>query len=133
MWTSDQKSPLRQRFALCARVCSNVHAVMNVEERGPVALPPPVVSLTGLLAGLSLEHFWPGSLIPGRWAYLLGAGLAVVGGGIAIIAHLRFRRAGTPFDVRKRATALVTEGPIACPAIPVTWHSQFSIWELRFF
>lgn len=84
---------------------------MSAQARGPIALPPPVIYLAGLLIGLLLENAWPGSLLPERWGNLLGAVLVIVGAALAATAFVRFRRAGTPFDVRKPASALVTDGP----------------------
>lgn len=83
---------------------------MSTDARGPVALPPPVIYVTALLAGLVLNHLWPGSLLPERWAYLFGILLVVASALIVLPVFLRFRRAGTPFDVRKPATALITDG-----------------------
>ena len=84
---------------------------MSAEQRGPAALPPPVLYLVALVVGLLLEQLWPASLMPEHWSNLLGWTFMLVGAGVAVAAFLRFRRAETPFDVRKPATALVTDGP----------------------
>lgn len=84
---------------------------MSAEVAGPVALPPPVVYVAALLLGLELEYFWPISPLPESPAHVIGALLVVASVLIVPFAFLKFRRAGTPFNVRKPATALVTDGP----------------------
>jgi protein-S-isoprenylcysteine O-methyltransferase Ste14 len=64
-----------------------------------------------LLIGLGIEQLLPLVSLPGTWR----AGLAVVPIVLSVLlvapAVMRFRKAGTPFDVRKPATALITDGP----------------------
>jgi protein-S-isoprenylcysteine O-methyltransferase Ste14 len=84
---------------------------MNPDNGGPGALPPPVIYVAALLAGLALNYLWPVSFPPARWGYSIGTVLVIASVFIVFPVFLRFRRAGTPFDVRKPATALITDGP----------------------
>jgi len=72
---------------------------------------PPFVYLIALLTGYGLELLWP--VLELRYQWTLG--LAVVAMSLSafyiVSAMVGFRRAATPFDVRKAATALVTDGP----------------------
>ena len=76
-----------------------------------IRIIPPVVYLIGFLAGYGLEQFWPLAEAAWPWANLGGGLLIGVSVLLAAPSILRFRKAATPFDVRKPATALVTEGP----------------------
>ena len=76
-----------------------------------VRVPPPVFYLTALAVGVALDYLWPLSLIGGASRYVVGTFLVAVSVAIMPSVLWRFRRAGTPFDVRKSASALVTDGP----------------------
>lgn len=84
---------------------------MSSNVRGPVAVPPPLIYVVALLVGLALNYLWPVSLLPTWWAYLIGIVLVIASVLIMPSVLLRFRRARTPFNVRKPATALITDGP----------------------
>jgi protein-S-isoprenylcysteine O-methyltransferase Ste14 len=84
---------------------------MSASAAGPVAVPPPVIYVTALLLGLWLDQLSPISPLPESPSYAIGTLLVVASVLIVPFAFLRFRRAGTPFNVRKPATALVTDGP----------------------
>lgn len=84
---------------------------MSSEARGPLLVPPPVIYVAALILGLAVDRLWPVSLLPAAWAYLTGALLIIASAAIVFPAFVRFRRAGTPFDVRKPASTLVTDGP----------------------
>ncbi len=66
---------------------------------------------TALLIGIGLNYVWPLRLLPGPWRYIAGIVIVIAAGVIVLPALIRFRRAGTPFDVRKPASTLVTDGP----------------------
>ncbi len=76
---------------------------MNSETHiGPgIRLPPPVIYLAALLTGIVLNSLWAMSPLPGPWRYILGSLLIGVSGLLITPVLRRFRRAGTPFDVRK--------------------------------
>ena len=79
---------------------------------GPgLSIPPPVIYVTALLIGTGLNYVWPTSLLPSPWRYIVGVVIVVASGVIMPPVLTRFRRAGTPFDVRKPASTLITDGP----------------------
>ncbi len=86
---------------------------MNSETHiGPgIRLPPPVIYLAALLTGIVLNSLWAMSPLPGSWRYIVGSLLIAVNVLIMPPVLGRFRRAGTPFDVRKAASVLITDGP----------------------
>ena len=85
---------------------------MNTPE---IRVIPPLVFVVFFLAGWGMETvapavedmgtYWP--QVQDRIGYLM-MGLGVM---LALSAAITFRRAETPFDVRKAATSLVTGGP----------------------
>ena len=84
---------------------SEMHSVPRIK------VPPPVIYMSALLIGVGLNRLWPSSLLPSFWAYTAGTVLIITSILIMPPVLLRFRRAGTPFDVRKAASALITDGP----------------------
>ncbi len=85
---------------------------MNESRTGPgIRVPPPVIYLAALLVGLAMNQVHPLSVLPEAYRYV--AGLGVMLGSFLIISFVvtRFRRAGTPFNVREPASTLVTDGP----------------------
>ncbi len=79
---------------------------------GPgLSIPPPVIYTTALLVGIGLNYVWPTSLLPSPWRYIVGIVITVVASVVITPVLTRFRRAGTPFDVRKPALTLITDGP----------------------
>ncbi len=86
---------------------------MNVEaSSGPgIRIPPPVIYVAALAIGSVLNYLWPTSPLSGSLRYVIGSVVILVSGLIMPPVLKRFRRAGTSFDVRKPASALITEGP----------------------
>jgi protein-S-isoprenylcysteine O-methyltransferase Ste14 len=76
-----------------------------------IKVPPPVIYVSALLMGIGLNRLWPISHIPTFWTYTAGTTLIIASILMMPPILLRFRRAGTPFDVRKGASALITDGP----------------------
>jgi len=76
-----------------------------------IRLIPPLVYLVPLLSGVALEYLVPLVEIP-PFARL-GCGTILAGTSFALVVPtiLKFRKADTPFNVRKPATTLVTDGP----------------------
>lgn len=74
-------------------------------------MPPPVIYVSALLIGIRLNKLWPISPMPTFWAYTGGTALIIASILIMPPVLVRFRRAGTPLDVRKAASALITDGP----------------------
>jgi protein-S-isoprenylcysteine O-methyltransferase Ste14 len=76
-----------------------------------VRIPPPVFYLVALAMGIALDYLWPLSFFSGASRYVVGSIFVFVSLAIMPPVLRRFRRAGTPFDVRKPASALITDGP----------------------
>ena len=74
-------------------------------------MPPPVLYLAGLAIGVALDYLWPLSIISGFLRYVIGSVLIALSAVIMPPVRKRFRRAATPFDVRKAASALIIDGP----------------------
>jgi protein-S-isoprenylcysteine O-methyltransferase Ste14 len=79
---------------------------------GPgLRLPPPVLYLVGLAVGIAVDYSWPLPLLAGLTRYVVASAIVIVSVLIMPPVLVRFRRAGTPFDVRKAASTLITDGP----------------------
>ncbi len=74
-------------------------------------LPPPVIYIVFFIAGIGLEYLWPMRTTIASWGQIIGVGLLVISVFIMPSVLIRFKRAGTAFDVRKSATSLITDGP----------------------
>ena len=75
-----------------------------------VLAPPPVIALVMIAAGFAASLIYPLRFIHGNARYIAGAALVILSGIVMLSAYFRMRRAGTNVDVRKPATALVTDG-----------------------
>ena len=86
---------------------------MNVESSsGPgIRIQPPAIYLAALAIGFVLNYLWPLSPLSGSLRYVIGSVVPLAGGVIMPLVLRRFRRADTTFDIRKPASALITEGP----------------------
>ena len=80
-------------------------------DKPGIWLPPPVVYLIAIGIGIWLNRQWPIASLPRTVGYALGAVFIVISLVIILPSVLRFRRASTPFNVHKAASALVTDGP----------------------
>jgi protein-S-isoprenylcysteine O-methyltransferase Ste14 len=85
-------------------------AAVGRDAPGVVA-PPPLVYLAGLLVGFALQRRLPAPRPRRALTAPVGGALLLTGVGLAACFVTAFRRAGTPVDARKAATALVTTGP----------------------
>jgi len=74
-------------------------------------LPPPIFYVTALLIGLGLQYFFPIKFLSEVWKYSIGSALALSAGTIIPFVIIRYKKLKTPFDVRKPAKALITDGP----------------------
>jgi len=98
-------------------------------QKGPGPfVHPPLMYLAALLLGIGLDRRWPFPFAAGRWADV--AGLVAIALGVAIMPPVlrRFRRAGTSFDVRKPASALITDGPYRFSRNPA--YVALTFWYL---
>ena len=80
-------------------------------DRPGVFAPPPVVYIVGLGVGFGLQVLLPATPLPAAVRWLLGGALLLAGLVLTVASFTAFRRAGTPANVFKATTALVTVGP----------------------
>ncbi len=84
-----------------------------------IIVPPPIVYLVCLVAGLGLDYFWPIPLLPQAIQFVVGFTI-IVSSFLLIGLSLRiFRRSGTPIDYRKSTTGIISTGPFAYSRNPV--------------
>ena len=82
------------------------------EQQTPgIRLIPPLVYAVSLLIGLAIEELLPLVSIPWTWRTGPAVILIAVAGLLIAPTVMRYRHADTPFDVRKPATTLITDGP----------------------
>ena len=95
------------------RARNRTKRLMNADAlSGPgMRVPPPVFYLVALAIGVALDRLWPLSFLAGSSRYVVGSIVIVASALIMPPVLSRFRRAATPFDVRKAASALITDGP----------------------
>lgn len=86
-------------------------AAGKTRDTAGVPLPPPLIYVAGLLAGLGLEVAFPTGRLPLVLAILAGVAGIVAALALDARATVLFRRAGTSPIPFKPSTALVTEGP----------------------
>jgi protein-S-isoprenylcysteine O-methyltransferase Ste14 len=92
---------------------------MDGPDHAGVKVPPPLIFLSGLLAGFVLEAIAPidGIDSPWRWiALAVGSVLWVYLDGSAMT---RFRRAGTALPPFRPTSAIVTDGPYGFTRNPI--------------
>ena len=98
-------------------------------HEGPgLPVHPPVLYLVALLVGIGLNHCWRLSLLAGRWGDIVGIVLIVLGAALMPPVLARFRRAGTPFNPHKPASALITDGPYRFSRNPA--YVALTLWYL---
>ena len=96
---------------------------------GPgLRIHPPLIYLAALPIGVVLNHWRPLGLLPGRWGAVLGVALIVVGIAIMPPVLMQFRRADTPFNPHKPASALITDGPFRFSRNPA--YIALTLWYL---
>ena len=85
-------------------------AAAEPRDSAGVKVPPPLIFLSCLLAGLALDAVLDGGPVPGLLRWGLGATLTLCG--LALLASFMgaFRRAGTAVEPWKPTTAIVTTG-----------------------
>ncbi len=74
-------------------------------------VPPPLIYLASGVLGILIDALLLPSVKFDDWIRITGAALGVVSLGVLPPVLSRFRSARTPFDVRKPASTLVTDGP----------------------
>ncbi len=98
-------------------------------HEGPgLPVHPPVLYLAALLIGVGLNYGWSISPLPDRWGDIIGVVLIVLGAALMPPVLGRFRRAGTPFNPHKPASALITDGPYRFSRNPA--YVALTLWYL---
>ncbi|MHB8181841.1 MAG: methyltransferase family protein [Acidithiobacillus ferrivorans] len=82
----------------------------SMHSMSGIKVPPPVIYASAFLVGIELNILWPTSPMSTFWSFAIGTALILASILIMPPVLVRFRRAGTPFDVRKVASALITDG-----------------------
>ncbi len=86
--------------------------MMEQEQQTPgIRVKPPLVYAVSLFIGLAIEQLLPRVSIPWTWRAGPAVVLIPLAGLLIAPTVMRFRKADTPFDVRKAATTLITDGP----------------------
>ena len=80
---------------------------------------PPVIFFMFYVMGYVTDRGFPTDLATAPTRYAIGGVLLVVSGGLVMWAVTHFTRAKTHVDVRKPATALVTDGPYRWSRNPI--------------
>jgi protein-S-isoprenylcysteine O-methyltransferase Ste14 len=89
------------------------------QDRSGAVVIPPVVYLGFFLVGLALDLLFPVPLLPDAIQYGLGIVLIVASIALIPFSFHRFHALGTPLDVRKPTTAIITDGPYRFSRNPV--------------
>ncbi len=84
-----------------------------------VIVPPPIVYLVCLVAGLGLDFFWPIPLLPQAIQFVVGFTIIVSSFLLIGLAFRIFHRSRTPIDYRKPTTEIISTGPFAYSRNPV--------------
>ncbi len=84
-----------------------------------VIAPPPLIYLSGLAVGITLDLLNPLPFTPDNLALPLGAALIVISIILVVIAIRAFIRAKTNIDVRKPTTSIVSTGPYRFTRNPI--------------
>lgn len=95
---------------------------MATPAHSGVRYPPPLAFAIPFLAGWLLHLVDPMPLADRNhrtWTWLAGAGLMVLGFGLAVWAGRTFRRAGTPVNPFEPSSALVRHGPFRFSRNPI--------------
>jgi protein-S-isoprenylcysteine O-methyltransferase Ste14 len=92
---------------------------MSGKDTPGVVAPPPVLLLAAILGGVGLQRLVPIPLVPG--GVPAAAGIVVIAAALSLAAASirEFRRAGTEYETRKPATALVVRGPYRWTRNPI--------------
>lgn len=88
------------------------------DNPGGVRVPPPLIYLGPLAAGLLAGAAFPARFLPDRAARTLGWPLVLAGATLAWWFGRTMREAGTPFRLDEPAERLVTEGPFGLSRNP---------------
>ena len=83
----------------------------NAIKSPGLKIPPPIFYVTAIILGLVLHYFFPITFLSEVWKYSIGIALILISGTIIPLVIIRYKKLKTPFDVRKPAKILITDGP----------------------
>lgn len=92
---------------------------MRVPDRPGVRIVPPLVYLTGLVAGLLVSVWLPTVIAPRPVAFAVGGVLVLVGAAVALSAIAQFRIYRTTIRPDRASSAFVTGGPFRITRNPM--------------
>lgn len=84
-----------------------------------VVVPPPVVYLICVMAGLGLDYLWPLPFLPQTIQFAVGFSIIAVSFVVFGLALREFSRSKTAIDPRKPTTAIISTGPFGYSRNPV--------------
>ncbi len=89
------------------------------QDHPGVRVPPPVIFLLPLLAGLAYDSAWASGGLAGM-TWMVAGGVLILAGLAALIASaLRFKRVGTNIEPWKPTTAIIDDGIYAYSRNPI--------------
>lgn len=94
-------------------------AVMSDRPSCGGVLPPPLIYLVCLLAGLGLDYLWPAPVLSQAVQYGVGASLIVAGVLLFGLTLRVFSRANTSINHHRPTTTVITTGPFGLTRNPV--------------
>jgi len=80
-------------------------------ETPGIRIIPPLIYVAAMALAFLAGALWPIALLPDAIRYTVGPALIVASVAVMPPTLRAFKRAHTPFDVRRSAEALVTDGP----------------------
>lgn len=90
---------------------TNVQGTSGVPDSPDIRVPPPLIFIAGLLAGLALSYWLPTPLLPHGIALTVGILLMAAGVLLAAWAVMTFKFHGTTVRPDRPASVLVVAGP----------------------
>ncbi len=99
----------------------------KVDNAG-VRVPPPLIYLSAMIAGLILNYFFPIAFLPVSLSRIVGIFSGALAVFIFISAFLKFKRAETNLEPWKPTTAIVSDGVYAFSRNPI--YLAFTLFYL---
>ncbi|GAC1366158.1 MAG: isoprenylcysteine carboxylmethyltransferase family protein [Herpetosiphon sp.] len=91
----------------------------DTPEHAGMMIPPPLLFVGGLAAGLTLNHVVPRRWLPPRVARALGGACVALGLTLGGVSFGTMEGAGTAADPREPSTTLVDRGPFRYSRNPI--------------
>jgi protein-S-isoprenylcysteine O-methyltransferase Ste14 len=98
------------------------------EDNAGVRVPPPLIYLSALAAGLILNYFFPTASLPIFVSRISGISLIALAVFILVSAFLKFKRAETNLEPWKPTTAIVSDGVYGFSRNPI--YLAFTLFYL---